>query len=214
MSSSDPNVVPRLVLASGSPRRRELLGKLGLQFEVIVSDLDESIASTDPAFIVKDLASAKALAVAESIKGAADNGSSKSLVLGADTIVVLDDDILGKPQDRAEAVQMLTKLSGRLHQVFTGVSLVELPSGKVSTIYTVTDVHFREMDAREIEAYVDTGEPMDKAGAYALQGIASLFVCKIDGCYTNVIGLPIPDTVQLLRQHGLEVMGMGAKHEC
>ncbi|MBX9569288.1 MAG: Maf family protein [Candidatus Obscuribacterales bacterium] len=211
MSSSDPNVVPRLVLASGSPRRRELLGKLGLQFEVIVSDLDESIASTDPAFIVKDLASAKALAVAESIKGAADNGSSKSLVLGADTIVVLDDDILGKPQDRAEAVQMLTKLSGRLHQVFTGVSLVELPSGKVSTIYTVTDVHFREIDAREIEAYVDTGEPMDKAGAYALQGIASLFVCKIDGCYTNVIGLPIPDTVQLLRQHGLEVMGMGAK---
>lgn len=210
MGSLSSGNVPRLVLASGSPRRRELLEKLGLKFEIVVSDVDESIHSSDPAFVVQDLAAAKALAVAQNVDSATST-VRETLVLGADTIVVLENEILGKPRDKVEAVQMLSKLSGRAHQVFTGVSLVRVPGQKATTIHTVTDVFFRRLDEPEIRAYVETGEPMDKAGAYALQGIASLFVCKIEGCYTNVIGLPIPDTVQLLRDNGVDVLGIGAR---
>lgn len=207
--SASPNI-PRLVLASGSPRRRELLEKLGLSFTVTVSDLDESIDSSDPAFVVENLAEAKARAVGMQVARLHSVDLSPVLILGADTIVVLDNEILGKPRDKDDAVRMLKQLSGRFHQVFTGVSLLEIPGDKVRTIHTVTDVHFRDLDSSEIEAYVQTGEPMDKAGAYALQGIASAFVRKIEGCYTNVIGLPVPDTVALLREHGLEVLGIGA----
>lgn len=212
MSLSVSQNHPRLVLASGSPRRRDLLERLGLRFEVMVSDVDESIDSSDPAFVVEDLAEAKARAVGVQAAIARSVDSSPLLVLGADTIVVLDNEILGKPRDKADAVRILRQLSGRSHQVFTGVSLVQLPENKVRTIHTVTDVHFRDLDLSEIEAYVETGEPMDKAGAYALQGIASAFVRKIEGCYTNVIGLPVPDTVALLREHGVEVLGIGAPH--
>lgn len=212
MSLSVSQNIPRLVLASGSPRRRDLLERLGLRFEVMISDVDESIDSSDPAFVVEDLAEAKARAVGVQAAIARPVDSSPLLVLGADTIVVLDNEILGKPRDKADAVRMLRQLSGRSHQVFTGVSLVQLPENKVRTIHTVTDVHFRDLDLSEIEAYVETGEPMDKAGAYALQGIASAFVRKIEGCYTNVIGLPVPDTVALLREHGVVVLGIGASH--
>lgn len=215
MGSANSGNSVRLILASGSPRRRELLEKLGLKFEIQVSDLDESTGSEDPATVVKELAEGKALAVADSVERELktrreDISDKRILLLGADTIVVLGKEILGKPQDKAEAVRMLAKLSSNSHQVFTGVSLVELPGRTVTTIYAVTDVHFRVLNEREIEAYVETGEPMDKAGAYALQGIASAFVRKIDGCYTNVIGLPIPDTVRILRERGVEVLGMGA----
>lgn len=210
MSLSASRNIPRLVLASGSPRRRELLEKLGLCFEVIVSDVDESIDSSDPAFVVEDLAEAKARAVGAQASRMLSAASGTMLVLGADTIVVLDNEILGKPRDKDDAVRMLKQLSGRSHQVFTGVSLVRIPGDKVRTIHTMTDVHFRDLDLSEIKAYVETGEPMDKAGAYALQGIASAFVRKIEGCYTNVIGLPVPDTVALLREHGVEVLGIGA----
>lgn len=210
MSLSASHNIPRLVLASGSPRRRELLEKLGLRFTVTVSDLDESIDSSDPAFVVENLAEAKACAVGMQVATLHSVDLSPVLILGADTIVVLDNEILGKPRDKDDAVRMLKQLSGRSHQVFTGVSLVQVPGDSVRTIHTVTDVHFRDLDLSEIEAYVETGEPMDKAGAYALQGVASAFVRKIEGCYTNVIGLPVPDTVALLREHGVEVLGIGA----
>jgi len=200
---------PKLVLASGSPRRRELLERLGLRFEVKVSDVDETISSSDPLSVVKELSSAKALAVGKTLFTA----NEETLVLGSDTIVVLGKDILGKPLSREDAISMLKKLSGCAHQVYTGVALLHLPSQRLHTLATVTDVYFRDLADAEISTYVDTGEPMDKAGAYALQGIASAFVSRVDGCFTNVIGLPVPDTVKLLREHGLEILGLGGANE-
>ncbi len=195
--------VVRLVLASGSPRRRELLQLLGLEFEVIPADIDERTTLSDPVEVVVGLAQAKAQAVAQSLP---DDGG-RCLVLGADTIVVLGDKILGKPESREEAFQMLTRLSGRSHKVYTGVSVLD-SAGSGESIWCESQVFFRVLEEREIRYYVSTDEPMDKAGAYALQGIASGFVEKVDGCYTNIIGLPVPDTISLLRRHDVRVLGM------
>lgn len=205
---------PHLILASGSPRRKELLRGLGLDFQVIVSEIDEQVDSAEPERVVNELSAAKAEAVAKLIlkerkdnEGSAENRSS-TFILGSDTIVVLEGEILGKPIDKADAFKMLQKLSGKRHQVYTGVSLLELEKRTCSSLYQVSDVFFRELCEAEIEAYIDTKEPMDKAGSYALQGTASAFVDKIEGCYTNIIGLPIPLTVQLLRRHNFEVLGV------
>ena len=197
---------------------------LGLSFEVIVSDVDEQVSSNDPEALVRDLSAAKALAVEELLR---DSKEEDLLILGADTIVVHDGEILGKPVDEADAFAMLVKLSGKCHQVFTGISIVKSIYGAKKDAKTgaktdaknttelaesfckVSDVYFRLLEDAEIRAYIATGEPMDKAGSYALQGIASLFVEKINGCYTNIIGLPVPDTVRLLRKHGLQVLGIG-----
>jgi septum formation protein len=129
------------------------------------------------------------------------------LVLGADTVVVIDGRVIGKPGSRKQAIEMLSRLSGRCHEVFTGVALVESSGSVPSTGYEVSRVYMRPIHAREMEAYVDTGEPMDKAGAYALQGIASAFVERIEGCFTNIIGLPVPLVVRLLRGAGVPVLG-------
>lgn len=195
---------PRLILASQSPRRIDLLHQLGLRFEVIPSLVAEIMGEDEPEALVKRLAQEKAAAVAAILSGVASN----SVILGADTIVVLDGKVLGKPASREEVVETLTKLSGRVHDVYTGVALLSLPGGEVVLEHQVTQVFFRELDAAEILAYSLLDEPMDKAGSYALQGVASSFVEKIEGCYTNVIGLPIPLTVSMLRKKGMSVLNM------
>ncbi|HEY9869631.1 MAG TPA: Maf family protein [Candidatus Obscuribacterales bacterium] len=193
----------QLILASGSPRRVELLKNLGLKFEVMPSSIEEKIdPHLEPPELVVGLAVAKARAVAGRAPAA-----GRALVLGADTVVVIDGSIIGKPESREQAVEMLSRLSRRCHEVFTGVALVESSGLVLSTGYEVSRVYMRLIDAREMEAYVDTGEPMDKAGAYALQGIGSAFVERIEGCFTNIIGLPVPLVVRLLRGAGVPVLG-------
>lgn len=204
-SAHNTSSVPRyrVVLASGSPRRRELLQTMEVEFEVIAGDIDETTSCTDPVQVVTALALEKAQAVAGSLS---DDGRRR-IVLGADTIVVLGDNILGKPTSRENAFQMLSALSGRTHEVYTGVALID-SQAESESIFCASKVVFRLLDEAEIRYYVSTDEPMDKAGSYALQGMASAFVEKVDGCYTNIIGLPVPDTISLLRRHGVRVLGM------
>ncbi|MBY0359319.1 MAG: Maf family protein [Candidatus Obscuribacterales bacterium] len=192
----------RIVLASASPRRLDLLSSLGLRFDVVPSDVDENIDLTDPAEFVRQLSLVKAEAVAAQLT----NGPA--LVLGADTIVVLKDQILGKPTSRENAFAMLSSLSGNCHQVFTGVSLLESNGSRRKTLHRVSNVYFRPLNPDEIRHYINTDEPMDKAGSYALQGLGSSFVEKIDGCYTNIIGLPVPDTLAMLREFGVKILGL------
>jgi septum formation protein len=194
--------VARLILASASPRRQELLGLLALPFEVIPSEVDEAALVRElgeqllPAEMARRLAELKAADVAARHPDA--------LVLGADTIVVLGDAILGKPVSPDDARRMLALLSGRTHQVITGIAL----RGGVSVSDAVsTGVTFRELTSREIDAYVATGEPMDKAGAYALQGRAAVLIEGIHGDYTNVVGLPVPRLAILLRRYGIPILG-------
>jgi len=172
-----------LILASGSPRRAELLRQAGVPFEVSSPDVDETLrAGEAPDAYVRRLAAAKAERVAASKPG--------RLVLGADTTVVVDGEVLGKPLDGADAARMLGQLSGRSHLVLTGVCLIG-PAGESQTEVAVTTVEFRPLSASEIDDYVRSGEPMDKAGAYAIQGGAAGFVSRLDGPYENVVGLPV-----------------------
>jgi septum formation protein len=179
------SAVPKLVLASASPRRRELLAQAGFTFDVFTADIPEvRKPGEDPIRFVTRLAREKAEAVAERHALPPD-----TIVLGADTIVLVDDEILGKPQDAADAARMLRLLSGRTHQVITGVCLVK--GRERQRAAEVTFVRFHTLSDKEIEAYVATGEPMDKAGAYAIQGRAGRWVPRIHGCYFNVVGLPL-----------------------
>lgn len=186
-----------IVLASSSPRRQELLMQVGIPFRVIPSQFDETASSPmAPGDLVEFLALSKARSVSETVPG--------SLVIGADTVVTIDGDILGKPRDRADAVAMLQRLSGRSHQVLTGVALVQ--DGRQLVGHEVTTVHFRPLSPGEIERYVDSGEPMDKAGAYGIQGRAAVMISSIEGDYFNVVGLPLCRTVQMLTQFGITVL--------
>ncbi len=196
----------RLILASASPRRIALIGQLGLAFEAIPSQIDE-IADPDmpPDELVVRLATDKARAVVEKIDLAGP--VEDVLVMGFDTTVVLRGRVLGKPASAEEAADMLKAMSGRSHFVYTGVALLKCPEGAVSTAWQRSYVCFRTLAIEEINAYVATGEPMDKAGSYALQGAASAFVERIEGCYTNVIGLPVPLLVTMLRSYGISVLG-------
>jgi septum formation protein len=181
-----------LVLASASPRRHELLGRLGLTFEVLPADVDEAIRPGEPARpYVERIAQEKAQAVAQLRPGA--------LVLAADTTVVLDERILAKPGSAEAARQMLAALSGRVHQVLTAVCLAG--AAQASAVVS-TEVRFRPLSSPEIAWYVQTGEPLDKAGAYALQGAGGFLVQAISGSHSNVIGLPLGETVALLEQVG------------
>jgi septum formation protein len=183
--------VPKLILASGSPRRSEILGFVGWDFEKSVADIDEAeLAGEKPAEYVQRLAREKAQAVALRHKD--------RLVLGADTTVVIDDEILGKPIDLDDARKMLQILSGREHQVLTGIALVK--NDKVSVALQKTKVTFNEMDDEEIDFLVKYGEPLDKAGAYGVQAQAALFIEKLEGDYWNVVGLPINLVYRLLRE--------------
>lgn len=184
----------RLVLASASPRRRELLSQLGLHFEVAAADIDETPRAAElPDAYVLRLAREKAQAVARRHPGRP--------VLAADTTVVLDGDILGKPDDAAHALQMLTRLSGRAHEVLTGVALAG--PGTPAAVVVRTRVSFRAASAQELAWYVATGEPLDKAGSYAVQGKGGFLVEALQGSPTNVIGLPLGETLALLRGAGV-----------
>lgn len=182
-----------LVLASASPRRRDLLSQLGLQFTVAAADLDETPLEKEAAdAYVLRLARAKAQAVAARFPG--------TWVLAADTTVALGTELLGKPSDPAEAREMLNRLSGRTHAVYTGVAL----AGRAQEATVVrTGVTFRTLSAGEIGWYVSTGEPLDKAGAYALQGKGGFLVAAVEGSPTNVIGLPLGETLELLTRAGV-----------
>ena len=184
----------RVILASASPRRRELLARIGIAFEVLVSESEELTAEKEPSKVVVALAREKARAaarLAEAAGGGAGEEFSPTLVLGADTIVVLDGQILGKPKDAGEARRMLRGLSGRPHHVLTGVCGVYLPEGREETFFEDTEVVVDELSDAEIEAYVASGEPFDKAGGYGIQGGFSKHVRGITGDYFNVVGLPL-----------------------
>ncbi|MBF5041450.1 septum formation inhibitor Maf [Aggregicoccus sp. 17bor-14] len=195
----------RLVLASASPRRRELLAQLGLLFEVCAADIDETPHPGEPPeAYVQRLAREKARAVAAHRPG--------QWVLAADTTVVLDGDILGKPLDAAEARTMLARLSGRTHSVFTGVALAG-PGAPAETLVR-TEVTFRPLGAEEIAWYVGTGEPLDKAGSYAVQGKGGFLVQALAGSPTNVIGLPLGETLALLARAGLALPWSPPEESC
>ena len=182
----------QLILASASPRRRELLTRAGYTFDIETSGVDEQrLHGESPDDYVVRIAVAKADAVSG---GSEDN----RLVLGADTIVVVDGEVLGKPRDTDDAVSMLQRLSGRTHEVLTGVAIVRSVDRR--TAVSRTRVTLVDLDDGAIGAYVATGEPMDKAGAYGVQGIASRFVDRIEGSYTNVVGLPISVVERLVRE--------------
>ena len=170
-----------LILASGSPRRKEILDTMGLEFSVDVSDADESFAGT-PEEMVLELSRRKALAVASRHSGA--------MILAADTLV-FGDEVLGKPHSAEEAKRMLAGLSGRWHSAYTGVTMIDTRSGKTLSRADVTRVHFVALTAQDIDAYVATGEPLDKAGAYGIQGRGGMFIDRIEGSYSNVVGLPM-----------------------
>lgn len=191
----------KIILGSASPRRRELMAQIGLDFEVAVSHKEERYESTIPEEIVKELALMKAENVASELE---DHGGLKdTIVIGADTIVALDDKILGKPGDETEAFQMLTSLQGRAHQVFTGTAILSYDgSGKMTVLNHAveTKVYVHDMDREEILSYIKSGEPMDKAGAYGIQGKFAAYIDKIEGDYYNVVGLPISYIYQQLKK--------------
>ena len=179
-----------IILASASPRRKELLSLAGIDFVVKVADVDEVIdPSLTPDGVVMSLAKQKAQAVASE--------NPDSLVIGADTVVVLDGKILGKPKSEENAVELLTMLSGRIHTVYTGVALIK--GEKVKNFCEATQVEFYPLTDEEIKAYVATKEPMDKAGAYGIQGKGCILIRKIDGDYFNVVGLPVSAVYRELR---------------
>lgn len=184
----------RLVLASASPRRRELLAAAGLSFDVDAADVDETrLADEAPGTYVLRLARRKAEVVAAR--------NPQRVVLGADTIVVLGETVLGKPEGAGQAAAMLRLLSGRAHEVMTGVALVV--NGQTHADVATTTVWMAEMSPADIEWYVASGEPLDKAGAYAIQGLASRFIPRIEGSYSNVVGLPVVTVLELIRRSAI-----------
>ena len=183
----------RLILASASPRRRELLRQAGFEFDIQASKVAEEIQPGErPEEFARRAARDKALQIAAS-------SPRGSITLGADTVVVIDGETLGKPCDREDATRMLRLLSGRTHQVHTGICLVRAPAEIEALEHETTLVTFRELDEEEIRYYVESGEPLDKAGAYAIQGLASKFVTRISGCYSNVVGLPVARLYEILK---------------
>jgi len=192
------NSRPSILLASGSPRRRELLKQLAVDFEVASANIDESLLEGEiPRDYVLRLSREKALA-------GFNQSGGRLPVLGSDTIVLLDGEILGKPETRKQAESMLKRLSGRSHEVYSGVALV-LDSQTVFDTLNITSVTFGEMPAAWIRKYCQGDEPMDKAGAYAVQGGTGQYISRIDGSYSGVMGLPLFETAELLRRGGLLV---------
>ncbi|MHA1722542.1 MAG: Maf family protein [Candidatus Baldrarchaeia archaeon] len=187
----------KIILASSSPRRIKILEEKGFEFEVHPIKLDEEkfMKNLPPEGAAKKIALTKALMVAEKVK----NG----IIIGADTIVVYGNTVFGKPKNHEEAVKMLRMLSGKMHEVITAISIIEVKDGKKCREYVEcvkTKVKMMELSEEEINAYVNTGEPLDKAGAYAIQGLGGIFVEWINGCYYNVIGLPIAKLYKLLKK--------------
>ena len=201
----------QIILASASPRRKELLEQIDVSFEVCPAKGEEKITKDTPEEVVTELSSQKAREVAASIREyqirKADIMTPQDMiVIGADTIVASNGGILGKPKDEEDAKAMLRELSGHKHQVYTGVTLVFIDaSGRTGehSFFEKTDVYMKDMDEDEIERYVATGEPMDKAGAYGIQGKCAIYIEKIDGDYNNVVGLPIARIYTELKKLGI-----------
>lgn len=195
-------MTPILHLASTSPRRRELLRRLGLRFRLIEPKADETAVlrsnpSLSPRRFAIACARAKALSAADDVR--------EGLIIGVDTVVVLNGRVMGKPRDRAEARRMLTALSGRVHRVVSGVAIARMPDRRIRSAAEATRVAFRQLEPDEIERYIATREPYDKAGAYGIQEQAAVFVERVEGCYTNVIGLPVRLVLDLLAESGSPV---------
>ena len=193
-------IMNKLILASASPRRKELLSQIGLEFEILVSTCEEKITKTVPAEVVCELSVQKALDVWKKIKALGKR--ENVIVIGADTVVAYDGNILGKPVDQKDAVSMLTMLSGNTHEVYTGVTFAYEKEGKeyVHTFYESTSVSFYPMSREEIEVYVASNDPMDKAGSYGIQGSFAAYVKGITGDYNNVVGLPVGRLYQELKE--------------
>lgn len=185
------------VLASASPRRKELLEKMGLQFSIVVSEADESTVSRDiPVNLyVQELALLKASATAKTMLR-----NKKALIIAADTIVTLDGEILGKPDGEDGAKKMLSSLSGRTHEVYTGYCVMRISDGKTVCNSVKTEVKFKTLTEQKIRSYIESGEPMDKAGAYGIQGLGSMLIEKINGDYFNVVGLPVSALADTLEE--------------
>ncbi|QYK68930.1 MULTISPECIES: Maf family protein [Paenibacillus] len=199
----DGKITPRIILASTSPRRKELLAFLRLPFEVVPSHADESTPeSWTPQQIVETLAARKA----EAVVNTAAQSKEAGLVIGSDTIVVLDGSVLGKPADHADAVRMLTALQGRTHRVYTGVACIHTGTGEMLVRHRQTEVTMKPLSQEQIVAYVNTGEPSDKAGAYGIQGMGATLVESIQGCYFNVVGLPLSLLSDMLSDFGVNVL--------
>ena len=176
------------ILASKSPRRREILENLGVPFEVVTAETDEMSAERDPRRLVELLSERKGRAVME-LLAAKGRDLTDTVVISSDTVVAIDGEILGKPRDEADAKRMLSLLSGRRHEVISGVCLIG--NGKIGVSHEVTEVEFDKLDAETIDGYIRATDPYDKAGAYAIQGLASAYIKGIHGCYFNVVGLPV-----------------------
>ncbi|ATF12408.1 septum formation inhibitor Maf [Brevibacillus sp. HB1.2] len=188
-----------LILASSSPRRRELLQALGLSFTVITSDVDETTAEhLSASEVVEELSLRKAKEVASRL--------TEGVVLGSDTVVVLDGQILGKPVDEMDAYRMLSMLQGQEHTVYSGVALIDVETGRAEVSHSLTHVRIRALTEQEIKSYIATGEPMDKAGSYAIQGIGATIVEGITGDYFTVVGLPLGLTSTLLTRFGMPIL--------
>lgn len=187
-----------IVLASASPRRADLLRQIGLEFDIAESGVPEDdVQEKDPARLAERLALSKARAVAATLK--------RGIVIGADTVVCVDGEMLGKPADEEESRQMLRLLSGRSHDVLTGVAIIEQPGLKTLCRVERTRVFFRPLSDEEIRSYITKAEVRDKAGSYGIQGMGGGLVSRIEGCYFNVVGLPLALTVEMLKEFGVKV---------
>ena len=195
----------KIILASASPRRKELLAKAGISFTVIPAAGEEKRTSEDPGEAVQQLARDKAEWVAQSLAECEEG----TLVIGSDTIVVFENRILGKPKDRRDAAETLEKLQGNTHQVYTGVTVLERKAGKwvEHTFFESTDVTFYPVSREEIQDYIATGEPMDKAGSYGIQGLFGIYVKGICGDYNNVVGLPVARLFHEMKKSGINLKG-------
>lgn len=195
----------KIILASASPRRKELLAKAGISFTVIPAAGEEKRTSENPGEAVQQLARDKAEWVARSLAECEEG----TLVIGSDTIVVFENRILGKPKDRRDAAETLEKLQGNTHQVYTGVTVLERKAGKwvEHTFFESTDVTFYPVSREEIQDYIATGEPMDKAGSYGIQGLFGIYVKGICGDYNNVVGLPVARLFHEMKKSGINLRG-------
>jgi len=196
-----------IILASASPRRKELLSKMGLTFEIITADLDERTDETDPGLMVQALSKLKAEAVFKTVKESRPELSGAKeplLIIAADTLVFQNGQVLGKPKDERDAYDMLFRLQGKDHEVCTGVTLILYEKGETETksFHEETRVTFCSMSDAEIKSYIASGEPMDKAGAYGIQGLSAKYIEKIDGDYFNVVGLPVSRLYREMKKIG------------
>lgn len=194
----------KIILASNSPRRKEILNQLKLQFVVIPSEFEEKTNEMEPQEMAEYFAAMKAEDVYRRLK---DNGQLEAdvYILGADTIVYCDE-VMGKPKYTEEAYIMLQRLSNREHKVISGLSIIEGNTGRTITTHETTLVSMRKLSDNEIKSYIASGEPADKAGAYAIQGLAALFVEKIQGCYFNVVGLPVNKLYKTMKEYGIQLI--------